>query len=108
MNFIFSDGIFLFNLSRVAHGVNISLKDLAALLELSTHYFCHLFKQSTGIAPYQYVIQQRVTKAQKMLKLQDSSLVDIALECGFVNQSAFNRTFKKHVGTTPKRYRRGL
>ena len=84
---------------------NISLKDLAKLLELSTHYFCCLFKQSMGIAPYQYVIQQRVNRAKRLLKRQDLSLVDIALSCGFVSQSAFNRTFKKHVGTTPRKYR---
>ena len=72
---------------------------------MSTHYFCHLFKQSTGIAPYQYVIQQRIAKAKKLLKRQDLSLVDVALACGFISQSAFNRTFKKHVGTTPRKYR---
>ena len=72
---------------------------------MSTHYFCHLFKQSTGIAPYQYVIQQRIAKAKRLLKQQDLSLVDVALACGFVSQSAFNRTFKQHVGTTPRKYR---
>ena len=84
---------------------NIGLKDLATLLELSTHYFCHLFKQSTGIAPYQYVIQQRVIRAKRLLKRRDLSLVDVAQACGFISQSAFNRTFKKYVGTTPRKYR---
>ena len=84
---------------------NIGLKDLATLLGLSTHYFCHLFKQSTGIAPYQYVIQQRITRAKRLLKRQDLSLVDVALACGFISQSAFNRSFKKRVGTTPRKYR---
>ena len=83
---------------------NISLRDLATLLELSTHYFCHLFKQSTGISPYQYVIQQRVSRAKRLLK-QNLSLIDVTQACGFTSQSAFNRTFKKYVGTTPRKYR---
>ena len=84
---------------------NIGLKDLASLLGLSTHYFCHLFKQSTGIAPYQYVILQRISRAKRLLKRNDLSLVDVALACGFISQSAFNRSFKQHVGTTPRKYR---
>lgn len=83
----------------------IGLKDLAMLLNLSTHYFCHLFKQSTGIAPYQYVIQQRVSRAKKLLRRKNLSLVDVAQACGFTSQSAFNRTFRKYVGTTPRNYR---
>ena len=87
---------------------DISLEDLSALLELSTHYFCHLFKQSTGISPYQYVIQQRVVKAKQLLKQKNLSLADIALECGFANQSTLTRTFKKCIGTTPGKYRQEL
>ena len=87
---------------------NISLKELATMSDLSPHYFCHLFKRSTGIAPYQYVIQQRIAKAKQLLKQTELTLVDIALECGFANQSALNRTFKKRVGITPRKYRQGL
>ena len=88
---------------------NISLPILAELSGVSSpYYFCHLFKQSTGIAPYQYVIQQRVAKAKQLLKQQNLPLVEIALSCGFSSQSAFNRTFKKSVGTTPSEYRRQL
>ncbi len=88
--------------------VSIGLKDITPVSGLNSHhYFCHLFKQSTGISPYQYVLQQRVEKAKQLLK-QDLPLVEIALECGFCNQSALNRTFRKCVGTTLKGYRRQL
>ena len=87
---------------------SISLKDLARVSGLNSHhYFCHLFKQSTGVSPYKYVIEQRVEKVKQLLK-QDLPLIEIALECGFSDQSALSRTFRKCVGTTPRGYRRQL
>ena len=87
---------------------SISLKDLARVSGLNSHhYFCHLFKQSTGVSPYKYVIEQRIEKVKQLLK-QDLPLIEIALECGFSDQSALSRTFRKCVGTTPRGYRRQL
>ena len=82
----------------------IKLSDIAALLGISQFYFCHLFKQSTGIAPYKYVIQQRVKKARNLIKHGNLPLVDIAYECGFSSQSQMTQHFRKHVGVTPKVY----
>ena len=87
---------------------NISLQQLANLCQLSSHYFCHLFKQSTGISAYQYVIQQRVAKAKQLLQQKDLPMVEIALMCGFSSQSALSRTFSKYVGTTPSKYRHSI
>lgn len=88
---------------------SISLKDLARVSGLNSHhYFCHLFKQSTGVSPYQYVIQQRIEKAKVLLQQHYLPLVEIALSCGFSSQSALSRTFRKCVGTTPRSYRRQL
>lgn len=87
---------------------SISLQQLANLCQLSSHYFCHLFKQSTGIAPYQYVLQQRVAKAKQLLKQRDLPMVKVALMCGFSSQSAFSRTFSRCVGTSPRKYRQEL
>lgn len=88
---------------------SISLKDLARVSQINSHhYFCHLFKQSTGIPPYQYVIEQRIKRAKQLLKQDKLPLLEIALECGFSDQSAFNRTFRRCVGSTPRDYRRQL
>lgn len=88
---------------------SIGLNTLAQISQInSTHYFCRLFKQSTGISPYQYVIRQRVEKAKQLLKQRELQLVDIALSCGFTDQSALTRTFKQCVGVTPSQYRRKL
>ena len=86
---------------------NISLQEISTEVGLSKSYFAEMFKQSTGITPYQYVLQQRIKRAKQLLK-QDLPLVEIALDCGFSSQSAFNRTFRKCVGTTPRNYQQQI
>ncbi|MGH8000244.1 MAG: helix-turn-helix domain-containing protein, partial [Brasilonema sp.] len=68
------------------------------------YYFCQLFKQSLGITPYQYVLQLRVERAKQLLKNQKITICDVALACGFANQSHFTKHFRKLTGMTPKAY----
>lgn len=84
---------------------NIQLKDIAKKLDISQYYFSHLFRKSTGISPYSYVIQQRVAKAQRLLINTSMSIAEIALACGFSSQSQLTIHFRKFTGTTPKKYR---
>jgi AraC family transcriptional regulator len=58
-----------------------------------------------GIAPYQYVIQQRVELAKQLLKCRDVAISEVALACGFANQSHFTKHFRKLTRITPKAYR---
>ena len=81
---------------------NISLDEMAKNLDISRYYFCRLFKQSTGLSPYQYVIQQRVEKAKQLLIQRQLSISEIAIACGFSHQSHLNRHFKRLTGVTPK------
>jgi AraC family transcriptional regulator len=81
---------------------NLELEDLAQQVDMSQFYFSRLFKQSLGITPHQYVIQQRVERAKQLLRQGELSLVEVALECGFANQGHLNRHFKRLTGTTPK------
>ncbi|BDM83777.1 helix-turn-helix domain-containing protein [Acaryochloris marina] len=85
---------------------NISLNILSKLVDISPYYFSRLFKQSTGLSPCQYIIKQRINKAKNLLSNQDLDIADIALICGFTHQSHLNRYFKKHTGTTPKKFRK--
>lgn len=64
---------------------DLSLEAIAAEVGMSQYYFCRLFKQSMGLAPYQYVIQQRVERAKALLKQTKLSLSEIALQCGFAS-----------------------
>lgn len=80
---------------------DLGLAELAAVVQMSPHYFCHLFKQSTGLTPHQYVIRTRVERAKALL-LQGGAIADIAYKVGFANQSHLNRHFKRLLGITPK------
>ncbi|PAX53442.1 AraC family transcriptional regulator [Brunnivagina elsteri] len=80
---------------------DLSLGDLAALVQMSPFYFARLFKQSTGLAPHQFVIRCRVERAKELLLHSSLGIADIAAEVGFANQSHLNRHFKRIVGVTP-------
>lgn len=86
----------------------LKLKDIALELNLSLYHFCKLFKQSMGIPPYHYVLQQRVEHAQQLLKNPELTIADIAYQCGFAHQTHLTRHFRKLVGKTPKEYRASI
>jgi AraC family transcriptional regulator len=86
---------------------DIKLADLAGAIGMSQFHFSHLFKQSFGTSPYQYLLQQRIERAKQLLKQTDRSIMDIALECGFNSHSHLSKQFRQLVGITPKVYRAG-
>jgi AraC family transcriptional regulator len=83
---------------------NISLEAIANQIDISSYYFCRLFKQSMGCSPHQYVIQQRVDRAKQLLREGKMSIGEIAIACGFSHQSHLNRHFKRLTGATPKTF----
>ena len=85
----------------------LKLVELAKLVGMSQFHFGRLFKQSMGLSPYQYLIQQRVERAKRLLKGTDLLIADIALDCGFSSHSHLSRQFRRLVGATPKAYRLG-
>jgi RpiB/LacA/LacB family sugar-phosphate isomerase len=88
---------------NVARG--LSVNDLAQVVGMSQYYFSKLFKMSTGITPHQYVMRQRVERAQEHLRESRMALAEIATQVGFETQSHFTSVFRRLVGATPKRYR---
>jgi AraC family transcriptional regulator len=84
---------------------DLSLVELAALVELSPNYFVQLFKQSTGVTPYQYVLNYRIKTAKRLLAQSDLSIAQVAQNVGFFDQSRLTKLFRQHVGVTPKQYR---
>ncbi|MEH2147595.1 AraC family transcriptional regulator [Nostoc sp.] len=87
---------------------NISLTEIAALVQLSPHYFATSFKQSVGIAPHQYLIQCRIERAKQLLVKQKLSITEVSYLVGFQSQSHFAKVFRKHVGITPLAYQRQI
>ncbi len=86
----------------------LTLAELAAVVQMSPHYFANLFKQSTGLSPHQYVTQYRIERAKRLLRRQDLTIVEICQQVGFQNQSHFTTVFRQHTTTTPKAYRDSL
>jgi AraC family transcriptional regulator len=83
---------------------DISLATLSSDVGMSKYHFCHMFKRSTGLSPHQLVKRARVERAQVLLADHRLSLVEIAHELGFSDQSHFTRTFHAVVGVTPSQY----
>jgi AraC family transcriptional regulator len=79
----------------------VSLADMATSLGLSVSYFTHLFKEATGLSPYQYVIQCRIERAKHLLLDSTLTIAQVAQRVGFTDQSHLNRHLKRSLGVTP-------
>ncbi len=86
----------------------LGLVELAALVELSPHYFGEAFRISTGRSPHRYVMERRVERARDLLWDEDRPIRDIAYAAGFSSQSHFTANFRRVTGVTPGRFRRSL
>jgi AraC family transcriptional regulator len=82
----------------------LSLKELAAIAQMSQYHFCRAFKQAFGLSAHQYLIQQRVEQAKRLLHQGGMSIGEVAIACGFTHQSHFHRHFKRLTRVTPKTF----
>jgi transcriptional regulator GlxA family with amidase domain len=65
---------------------DLSLRELAQLVQLSPHYFSQLFKQSTGFSPHQYILRHRIDRGKQLLRQGGLSIAGVAKIVGFVDQ----------------------
>jgi AraC-like DNA-binding protein len=84
----------------------VTLAEVAAECGLSVSYFSKAFKASVGATPHGWLQSSRVDRAREMLKRPTMSFAEIALACGFADQSHFTRIFKRATGFTPGAWRR--
>jgi AraC-like DNA-binding protein len=84
----------------------VILQDVADACRLSQSAFVKGFKKSTGVPPYQWLLSQRIEWAIELMQSTSLSLVDVALTCGFSDQSHFTRMFAQKMGVSPGAYRR--
>jgi AraC family transcriptional regulator len=84
---------------------DLSLGQLAAVVDMSPHYFVELFKKSTGQTPHQYIILRRIERAKNKIADANCSIIEAGIEAGFSNPSHFARVFRKLVGTSPSGFR---
>jgi AraC family transcriptional regulator len=83
----------------------IVLVDLANAGGWSVRHFSRMFRRSAGQSPHRFILRKRVDRAKDLLKSPRSALAEIALTCGFADQSHFTTSFRKATGRTPLRWR---
>lgn len=84
---------------------SIVLDDIARAAHLSTHYFCEVFKNSTGLSPKRYLARLRLEHARYLLLTTPHSITKVAHDVGFADASYFTRAFKAAFGASPTRLR---
>lgn len=91
---------------RARLGGDIPLEELAGACGLSVSQFARAFRQSVGIPPHRWLRARRMEKAMSLLTQTHRPLSDIAIACGFADQSHFTRSFTDQVGLSPGQWRR--
>jgi AraC family transcriptional regulator len=89
------------NLSR-----QIRIREMANTARLSVSYFHRAFAAWMGETPNRYVRRRRIERAKTLMLSTEKCLAEIALDCGFSDQSHLTRLFRRSVGSSPATWRR--
>jgi transcriptional regulator GlxA family with amidase domain len=81
---------------------NIPITDVALACGLSRQYFTKAFKAATDLTPRHWLLQYRVEMAMQILGTTTLPIAEIAIECGFADQSHFTRVFSRSAGSSPR------
>lgn len=84
---------------------HVSLKEVAARVNLSPCHFCAVFKKQTGVTFSRYRTRQRLEKARDLLCDSERRVSDVAFEAGFESIPYFNRAFRREFGCSPSEFR---
>jgi len=84
----------------------IPVKDLGEVARRSTSHFCRAFKRTMGETPYNFITRRRLAAAERMMLTGDAPLSEIAISCGFADQSHFCNKFREATGKSPAVWRR--
>ena len=84
---------------------SLSLDQMAKTLNVSTFYFCKMFKKATGLTFTDYLARTRIERVKNLLLNPNVRVSEVAYDCGFISLTHFNRIFKRVVGKSPSEYR---
>ncbi len=87
---------------------DLSLESLAEESGYSRAHFLRMFRTATGLTPHQYVLDLRLRRAQDYLRRKNSSIIDVAMSCGFSSQSHMTNVFRQRLEMTPAEFRRNV
>ena len=86
----------------------VTVDRVAAAAGLHPSYAMACFKQAFNLTILEYLLQYRITQAQRLLATTDANVLEIGMRSGFGSASNFHATFKRHTGYSPRAYRRSL
>ena len=86
---------------------HITTTDLARAAGVSERHLNRQVQKTLGISPYELVLRTRIQSTAEALAQTSAPIIDIALNHGFCDQSAFTQQFKKRTGMTPRQFRLG-
>ncbi len=84
-----------------------SVADLAGIAGMSRSTFADRFRKLAGMAPMDYCTRWRMQCAYRWLEAEGSTVLEVALRCGYQSESAFSRAFRRVFGFNPSTVRRG-
>jgi len=87
-------------------GEDVGLKDIAAVVGLSTTHLANLFRDGTGEPPHRWLMRRRFEQACELLAKPHLSITDIAHQCGFASSQHLATVMRSRLATTPTAYRR--
>lgn len=84
----------------------ITVEKLSALACMSKATFFRVFKRELGLTPIEYIIQERLIEAKRLLRNPLTSVADVCFRAGFNNTAYFQKLFKQYEGMTPGLYKK--
>ncbi|MBU0482984.1 MAG: AraC family transcriptional regulator [Proteobacteria bacterium] len=83
----------------------ISIIDMAKVACMSPSNFSRVFKKEVGTSPYDYLLDNRLIQAKKILQAGDKEISEVALDCGFSSTSHFSAKFSRKYNLSPAKFR---
>lgn len=84
---------------------SVNVAEMAQLAGMSRYQLDRRMKAVFGLSAGQWLVKQRITRAQGLLKQGDLAIAQVALAVGYSDQSAFTRQFRESTGLTPTQFR---
>ncbi|MGD1947838.1 MAG: AraC family transcriptional regulator [Croceivirga sp.] len=97
--------VFIVQYIRKIIRIPLSIKELSEKACMSESHFYKVFKQEMGISPTDFINEERINYATKLMNDASCNITEVFLACGFTNRSYFNRLFKRFKGISPSKYK---
>ncbi|MGV3636942.1 MAG: helix-turn-helix transcriptional regulator [Flavobacteriales bacterium] len=88
-----------------SYASSISVRDMARAASMSEFHFHRVFRAIKGVPPHRYLNEVRMRRADELLRAGREPILDVALQCGFVDLATFSKAFKRSFGHAPSTVR---